>query len=320
LIAGTPAARLVEVGELMPGEGTLTVAADVFVPSRMRSPPVALFCLPGGALTRQYYHLRAEGDFSFAAYMASRGFIVVTLDPLGVGDSTRPRAGFELTPRLLAQANSLAVEILREDLKSGRVTGQALPQLQSIGVGHSMGAMLTILQQAEYGGHAALVLLGFSAQGLPAALSAQESSYAADPAGARANLVRLARLRGSDPYPEITRSAQSKELFAGANADRRGVEALQRARSSLLLSAGLFSMIPGSTAPECAQIDTPLLLGVGDRDIAGPPHEIPASFPASRDLTLLVLPATGHCHFVFDSRHRLFERVASWCEAILRES
>jgi len=82
----------------------------------------------------------------------------------------------------------------------------------------------------------------------------------------------------------------------------------------------LFSMIPGSTAPECAQIDTPLLLGVGDRDIAGPPHEIPASFPASRDLTLLVLPATGHCHFVFDSRHGLFERVASWCEAILRES
>ena len=94
MIAGTPAARLVEVGELLPGEGTLTVAADVFVPSRMRSLPVALFCLPGGALTRHYYHLRAEGDFSFAAYMASRGFIVVTLDPLGVGDSTRPRAGY----------------------------------------------------------------------------------------------------------------------------------------------------------------------------------------------------------------------------------
>jgi pimeloyl-ACP methyl ester carboxylesterase len=317
LTAVAPAARLIEVGELLPGEGALTMAADVFVPSRMRSLPVALFCLPGGALTRQYYHLRVEGDFSFAAYMASRGFIVVTLDPLGVGDSSRPRAGFELTPQLLAQATSIAVEVLREELRGGRLTGQPLPRLQTIGVGHSMGAMLTVLQQADDGGHAALVLLGFSAQGLPAALSAEERSFAADPAGARTNLVRLARLRDNDPYPEVARSAQSKELFAGANADRRGVEALQYARSRLLLSAGLFSMIPGSTAPECAQIDTPLLLAVGDRDIAGPPHEIPANFPASGDLTLLVLQATGHCHFLFDSRHRLFERVVSWCEAIL---
>jgi pimeloyl-ACP methyl ester carboxylesterase len=317
LTAVAPAARLIEVGELLPGEGTLTVAADVFVPSRMRSLPVALFCLPGGALTRQYFDLRAEGDFSFAAYMASRGFIVVTLDPLGVGDSSRPRAGFELTPQLLAQATSIAVEVLRKELRGGRLTGQSLPGLQTIGVGHSMGAMLTVLQQADDGGHAALVLLGFSAQGLPAALSPEERSFAADPAGARANLVRLARLRDNDPYPEIARSAQSKELFAGANADRRGVEALQYARARLLLSAGLFSMIPGSTAPECAQIDTPLLLAVGDRDIAGPPHEIPANFPASGDLTLLVLQATGHCHFLFDSRHRLFERVVSWCEAIL---
>jgi pimeloyl-ACP methyl ester carboxylesterase len=78
-------------------------------------------------------------------------------------------------------------------------------------------------------------------------------------------------------------------------------------------------MIPGSVVPECAQVATPVLLAVGERDIAGPPHQIPASFPASRDVTLLVLPATGHCHFLFDSRRRLFERAAGWCDAILAE-
>jgi hypothetical protein len=46
---------------------------------------------------------------------------------------------------------------------------------------------------------------------------------------------------------------------------------------------------------------------------------VPASYPGSADITLLVLPATGHAHFLFDSRHHLFDRAASWCEAIRTE-
>src|SRR5262249_50430940 len=53
-----PVRRRVEVGELLPGEGALSIAADVYMPPRLRSPPTALFCLPGGALTRGYYDLQ----------------------------------------------------------------------------------------------------------------------------------------------------------------------------------------------------------------------------------------------------------------------
>ena len=311
--------RRIEVGELLPGEGGLAVAADIFLPPPSRSASVALFCLPGGALSRGYYDLRAEGDFSFAAHMAARGFIVVTLDPLGVGDSTRPQDGFELTPDVLAHANAIAVDAIRAELLAGGLTGQPPRTLTSLGVGHSMGAMLTAMQQARHGGYHGLVLFGFSTQGLVAALSSEERAFANDPPGARANLVRLARLRGADPYPQVARSAQSKELFAGETADRRGVEALNRVRAQLLLTSGLFSMIPGSCAPECARVQVPVFLGVGDRDIAGPPHQIPANYPGSPDVTLLVLPATGHSHFLFDSRRHLFERVSGWCEAIRPE-
>jgi pimeloyl-ACP methyl ester carboxylesterase len=97
------------------------------------------------------------------------------------------------------------------------------------------------------------------------------------------------------------------------------VEALKAARAPLLVTPGLFSMIPGSTVPDCALIEVPLLLAVGDRDIAGPPQQIPASFPRSSDITLRVLPATGHCHFLFDSRRDLFARAAQWCEGALSE-
>ena len=298
MVTIVPVECRVEVGELLPGEVPLTVAADVFMPPLIRSPPVALFCLPGGALTGRYFDLQPEpglpasgsgtDEFSFAVWMASRGFIVVTLDHLGTGDSGRPRDGFELTPDVLAVANSLAVERICGDLLAGRVAGQVQPleELRTIGVGHSMGAMLTVLQQARDHRHAALMLFGYSTRGLAPALSVEEGSFADDPAGARLNVVRLARARSSEPYQAIRSSAQSRGLFAGEGAERRGVEALQRARSPLLVTAGLFSMIPGSTAPECARIDTPIFLAVGDRDIAGPPHQIPASFQGSPDVAL----------------------------------
>ena len=174
-----------------------------------------------------------------------------------------------------------------------------------------MGAMLTGVQQAHHASYEALMLFGFGTKGLVVALSEEEKRFAGDPAGTRANLVRLARLRSPDPYPPVPRTQQGRDLFAGATADRRGVEALNRVRAELLLTAGLYSMIPGSVLPECAQIKVPLLLALGDRDMAGPPHEVPASYPGSSDITLLVLPATGHAHFLFDSRHHLFDRAAS---------
>jgi pimeloyl-ACP methyl ester carboxylesterase len=320
LSAVTLLSRRIGVGAVLPGEGSLTIAADIFVPANVAPSAPVMFCLPGGAMNRAYFDLRGAGDFSFAAHLAARGFIVVTLDHLGVGDSSRPADGFALTPDILVEANAIAIESIRRDLEQGQITGQPLGAIRSVGVGHSMGAMLTAMQQARFGKHAALVLFGFSTRGLAAALSPEELKFANDPVATRANLVRLAHLRGVDPYPQIVRSAQSKDLFAGETADRRGVEALQRARSQLLLTAGLFSMIPGSCAPECAQVKVPVFLAVGDRDIVGPARQIPADYGASPDISLLVLPSTGHAHFLFDSRRLLFRRVADWCEAVLRES
>jgi len=318
-----PLTRHIEVGELLPAAGMLRMAAEVFTPERARSPPLVLFCTPGGAMNRHYFDLRAAGsaaEFSFAAQLTATGCHVIALDPLGIGDSTRPADGHALTPDLLAQALATACAALRRELTEGTLTGQPVQGLRSVGVGHSLGAMLTAMAQAQHGGHDALMLFGFSPQGLTSALTPEEAAFANDPAATRAQLIRLARARSADPYPQIARSQQGRELFAGERADRRGVEAVQAARAPLLVTAGLFSMIPGSCAPECAQLATPLLLAAGDRDIAGVPHQLPASFPASRDITLLVLPETGHCHFLFDSRRGLFARAAQWCEKLPGQS
>ncbi len=314
-----PLTRRIEVGELLGGEGSLSVAASIYLPARIPARATALYCLPGGAMSRGYFDLQAEGNFSFAAALRARGYIVVTLDPLGIGDSSRPRDGYALTPDVLARANAAAVAALQAQLATGDLAGRALGLVRALGVGHSMGAMLTGLQQANHGSYEGLMLFGFGTKGLVVALSEEEKRYAGDPEGTRANLVRLARLRSPDPYPPVPKTQQGRELFAGASADRRGVDALNRVRAELLLTAGLYSMIPGSVLPECARIKVPLLLALGDRDMAGPPHEVPASYPGSSDITLLVLPQTGHAHFLFDSRQQLFDRAATWCEAIAAE-
>ena len=111
-------------------------------------------------------------------------------------------------------------------------------------------------------------------------------------------------------------SPQSNSLFAGAAAEARGVEAIKAARDKMLPVTAFMSMLPGNVAPEAAQIEVPLFLALGERDIAGPPHQIPAAFTKSRDLSLHILPETGHSHFLFPARTGLFNRLGGWARLV----
>ncbi len=175
-----------------------------------------------------------------------------------------------------------------------------------------MGAMLTVLQQASDPTHAALVLLGFSDRGLAEYLPPEARGLIGAPETIANRIARIARQLHAAPYGDLAPSQESRAMFHGAKADRTAVDALKPARDKLLVVAGLQSIIPGGLSPQLETIDTPVFLAVGDHDIAGPPHAIPASFPASGDISLLVLKDTGHAHFIFPSRCMLFQRVADW--------
>lgn len=320
----------VEVDGIIAGESGLRIAARIFLPPRERlgTAPIALFCLPGGGLNSSYFHLEldaaeagADADrFSFAAQMAARGFITVAIDHLGIGASSRPRDGFALTPDAMVEANGRASEQIMQALRDGTLQEgwPALPNLRCIGVGHSMGGMLTALQQAARRTYAAIAVLGFSTRGLPEYLTPDDAEFVDDPAGARANIVRLAKLRGADPYPDLNTRGQAREIYGG-HADKRALAALRTAGDKVLAVMGFFAMLPGSTSDACAQIDVPVFLGVGDRDMTGPAHVLPASFSGSADVSLLVLPDTGHTHFIFPSCAQLFQRLADWARSVTSE-
>lgn len=315
----------VDVDGIIAGESGLRIAAQIFFPPReaLGTAPLALFCLPGGGLNSRYFNLSLAADepdadrFDFAAQMAARGFITVAIDHLGVGASSRPRDGFALTPETMVAANTRAAEQIMQALREGTLLEgwPALPELRCIGVGHSMGGMLTALQQAERRTYAAIAVLGFSTRGLPEYLTPADAEFVDNPAGARANIVRLAKLRGDDPYPDLNTRGQAREIYGG-HADKRALAALRRAGDKVLSVMGFFSMLPGSTSDACAQVDVPVFLAVGDRDMTGPAHAIPASFSGSADVTLLVLPETGHTHFIFPSCTQLFRRLADWARSV----
>ena len=309
----------VDAGVSLPGEGALQIAVDIIAPENPQ--PIVLVCLPGGAMNRRYFDLCAPGDesYSFARQMAARGFICVLMDHLGVGESTRPADGYALTAELLARANAQATATVLKKLGNGSaVPGlAAIPNLTSIGIGHSMGAMLTIVQQAEFHQHAAIAVLGFSTQGLPDYLPSELKELARDTVAMRRQAPRFAKAMFREPYPSIGRSAEGNQLYAGAKAEAAGVEAIKAARERLLPVPAFISMLPGNVAPEAAKIDVPVFVGLGELDMAGPPQDAPKAFTSSPEVTLEILPGAGHSHFLFPARQQLFLRLGIWAEHLL---
>jgi pimeloyl-ACP methyl ester carboxylesterase len=315
--------RFVDVTSAVGLDGEHAIAADVFLPppERLSDPAVVLCCLPGGALAKGYYDLGGAADpsYSCANHLAAAGVIVITLDHLGVGESSRPRDGFELYPEVIARANHRAFEILLGELQAGSLHEllPALPNVAKVGVGHSAGSFLTIVQQAGHHTYDGLALLGSSNAGHTGFLLPDEARFVGDPAGMRANLVHLAQERFGEPYPVLPQTPEADFVYFGTCTDRRAIEALTAARTNLLALVAVATMIAGSIGPELQTIDVPVFLGIGEHDICGPPHHVPAKFPSSRDVTLIVVPGAGHCHNIFPARRWLWERLESWARTVV---
>jgi alpha-beta hydrolase superfamily lysophospholipase len=319
---GRPPLRLeVDVTAVAP-PGATTVAAELFLPDPhlLGRTPVVAFCLPGGGMSRRYFDLDvapSEGNYSMARHLAAYGCVVVTIDHLGIGESSRPDDGYTLTPELLADVNAHVTAHILDRLRHGELIRGllAVPDAVSIGVGHSAGAGLTVHQQARHRSHLGLALLGYHGRGLPGHLTDEERSFAGDPERLRREIGELVRRRYGDPLPMMARG--SSQLLVAAPMTDAVHDALVDARTNLLALVGLSSMIPGSYASQLATIDVPLFLGLGSADLTDAIHEVPSQFPSSRDVTLFVLAGSGHNHNVAATREQLWDRLARWAQSVL---
>ncbi len=308
-----------DVSEAVQLPGSHEIAVSVVAPAGFARSDLGtvLCCLPGGSLSRRYWDLEIDGDrrFSFAEFMAARGFATVAIDHLGVGESSQPDECFVLDPMRLARANDAALEQTLERLHVGDAHAGLRPKsrLRSIGVGHSMGSCMTVVQQAHHGSHVAIVLLSFTTQGLPHFLTEAERRFAGDAPGARAALPELVRARFGTPYPDAPNGAGREAAYGVGTAPAAALRALQGATTTLAAGPGILSMIPGAFAPEAEMIDVPVFLAVGDHDLHTADHAS-AEFPRAPEVVAYTLRDCWHCHNVANTRERLWGRIARWID------
>ena len=54
-------------------------------------------------------------------------------------------------------------------------------------------------------------------------------------------------------------------------------------------------------------------------DVSADPHAEATGFPASSDITVVVVPEMAHMHNFADTRHRLWRRFADWLPVVARD-
>jgi pimeloyl-ACP methyl ester carboxylesterase len=285
--------------------GVTTVTARIVLGRgpRRSARPVVLCCFPGGGLSARYFELDGA---DMAAYLADRGFAVALIDHPGTGGSDVPDDPWTLRPEVVADVNAAAVRQV--------VGGLGFADPVVVGVGHSMGAMLVSYQQARHRLYDGVALLGYSGRGLPEVLTPEELAVAGEPDKARAALADLTRARFGRPL--VPSASGISAMLTGPDLPAGLAGALRAARTSLLSLCGLTSMIPGSQADVLAVVDVPVLLGIAEHDIVGPPHAAPAYLPGAADITLYVLARAYHNSNVAPTRDRLWDRLASWASAL----
>jgi alpha-beta hydrolase superfamily lysophospholipase len=283
------------------------VRGSVFVPDDpLPGAVVVLVAIPVGTYTPAYWNLVVPNReaHSFAEHFAERGAIVIAVDNLGTGASTQPRDGDRLTVDVLATANHAAVTDIVARMATGAVDGvPPVTGARIVGVGHSLGGHLVTAQQSLFADYERIAVFGSSFLG---------SRHLRDLSLDRGRTLLEQRSAGgyADGYLRISRSELRPQHHADdvpddvlAAADAL-VTVLPRTAAATAVASQLLVKHPFG-------VSAPVFLAFGDTDVSDDPRAEVALYGSS-DTTLLLLPASAHCHNMAGSRQMLWNRLAQW--------
>jgi pimeloyl-ACP methyl ester carboxylesterase len=301
------------------------VAMTVYLPppASLHSRPVAMFASPGGGYTRHYYDMTFPGhaDYSEALFHTRNGFIFVSYDHLGVGDSSCDHLR-DYTIHQLAAANDMAVREVARRLRDGTLQSgyPALPDLCLIGLGQSMGGNVTINMQGRHATFDGISPLGLSA--IHTVLPQRNE-------GDRLKGIAGFLAHGNRPFSQISVEDSSREVADFVypfhwedvpkdilDADMAGGYPIRRTAprfgSLTVPPCAVMMMTPGIVKAEAAAVAAPVLIAMGERDVCPDPHDEPSAYRSSRDVSLFVVPRMAHMHNFAGTRHLLWKRIESW--------
>lgn len=311
---------------------TARVAVTVTMPDEVAHEPVVCFAKPGGGYSRRYYteDLPGPGAGAQASWHAARGWVFVSIDHLGVGDSTTHHDGDALSFAPVVAANHAAEQHVLDRLRDGTLADGFPPVAGPLrlGIGQSMGGAFTVLQQGRFHCYDGVAVLGYgvlhtqppSAPGTPPIVMPWIPRDASPSAGILTNGPALAEVGdaagdGLDAmawgfhFDDVDAAVVRRDLDDFPN--RHG-DPPPWASTTVPATAAIQCLAPGSTATEAAGIRCPVLVAVGERDVVPDPRGEVRAYVSSPSVDLFVCPRMAHMHNFAGTRELLWRRLETW--------
>lgn len=315
-----PAELVLDVSAGLPFDEPSSLASTVHLPAG-ETPRAVLVCWAGGSYARAYWDMHVPGHpgYSFAEHMTARGFAVLAVDHLGVGASSKPADGDQVTFETMSAAAASFVAQVREKLADGapELGGRPLASVPIIGIGHSLGACLTVVTQSRHRCYDAVALLGFTHGRKDVAVGAvgAHEHDSADGDAARESAVAQAKAFFPDTWDDVYAIAPREPNHAWLHAPdvpaaviaADDAEAVRWPRQPYVEA-----LLAGHSARFAGEVECNIFIGFGDRDVPPAPHADVAYYPRSADVTLYVLRDSAHCHNFASTRTLLWDRIAAW--------
>ena len=303
-------------GSADPAMLSVTIVAD---PAALPEHPVVILAVPGGTYHRRYWDMRPPGrdGYSKAAYLAERGIIFIAQDYFGGGDSSRPANGDFIGLEVQADVAHEVYRQVRERVGDGTLIDgiPPLPGAVFAGIGQSLGGFITMIQQGKYADYPGVGIFGASPFVISAirelpdwdGMSAGDRRHWIMETNARqSGLVELPMYHGAprEGFRHIFHVPDVPDDLVKYDEDQ--------CHTLIPRMSGIDGMTPGLAMPFAERISQPVFLAFGATDVSADPHREPAGYPASSDITLVVIPEMAHMHNFADTRTRLWDRFGAW--------
>jgi pimeloyl-ACP methyl ester carboxylesterase len=272
-------------------EESTHIAATLHAPDYMPTEHLQLiFAVHGGSYSRLYWHPPyADNSYSFARWFTGKGKAVLTIDMLGMGESSRPEPENRLSGAIIAAAHAEALS---------QVVTMLDRTLSITGVGHSMGGMMIIAQAAAHPAFDRVAVLGWANE--PMVLGAT------DVATLHAGLIPSGYL----PTPRAT----MRKLFYWPDVPTDLIEADEAHASTTPATLGRDALTPGIMHKAAAKIMVPVLVVQSVIDTSPAPEKELAWFSKSPSVELQILEDAAHCQNFAGTRVVHWARLDDWID------
>lgn len=318
-------------------------------PALLPEQPIVCFAKPGGGYSRGYYTCDLPGPAKGAQadWHARRGWIVVSVDHLGVGNSSLHELAKLDYVRLSATAHAAEAQVLGR-LAAGTLA-EGFPAIAAplkLGIGQSMGGLMTIIQQGRYHDYDGIGVLGYSAihttpQPRPGTTPRPQPWFGRDTllqqpvhilngpviAAYEGSLSAIDRPSnaGSEMawgfhYDDVDPAVIEQDLahFNRANfhlpESHEGHDPLPWTSHTFPLPVAVASTTPGICAVEAAAVRVPVLAAFGERDVARYPKDEPRAYMSAPSVDTFICPRMGHMHNFASTRELFWQRIDTWAD------